>query len=240
MHDEPALTMTPFDPFEAGAAERLAAVGESGGDPFPVRRVAWNDPPRLRPFAAKWRRSGDGWRTRVVPSCMVHGILLALAAFLTVAIGIPIAVELNPARGDDWHNILFCLAAGIAVASACAFSYFSKARLHNLTTVAVSKDGGVRLSRHRIVRRASTSAERPHLALAINQSFTRRYFRKRPQTVYMLYLCDDLHPRVLIAMSIQPEGVLSAAAELPDDVLRHAEFLLINEPVIAPSFQSWG
>lgn len=239
MHDEPTLAMTPFDPFEAGAAERLAAVGKSGGDPFPVRRVAWNDPPRFRPFAAEWRQAGDGWRTWIVPAYMGLFAAISIVMFVFFSIGLAIALELNPARADDWGDILFCVVSGIIFGSLFLLIYFVRFRLDSLTKLRVSANGDVRLSRHRLLLHASANADKPRVAFAVNRSNTRRFFAWRQHTVYMLYLCDDVYPRVLITMSKDPEGVLAAAAELPDDLVRHAEFLLINEPVTAPSYQSW-
>ena len=239
MRDEPALTMTPFDPFAPDAAERLAEVAASGDDPFPVRRVAWNDPPRFRPFAAKWRQAGDGWRTVIVPVWLM--VFASIGLFLTLffPIACSIAVELDPRRKEDIPFLMFCLGAGVGAGLFFVLLYFLKFRRDNITTIRVAINGGVRLSRHRLLLHASANADKPRLAFAANRSNTRRLFVTRPHTVYMLYFCDHVHPRVLIAMSGEPESVLTAAIELPDDVLRHAEFLLINNPVTAPSYQSW-
>ena len=239
MHDEPALTMTPFDPFAPDAIERLESVAASGDDPYPVRRVAWNDPPKFRPFAAKWRQTADGWRTRVVPVWLMVFAVTSIVMFLFFSIGLAIALELNPAQADDWEDLLFCVLGGIIFGSVFVLTYFILIRLDALTTIRVFTNGGVRLSRHRLLLHASANADKPRLAFAANRSNTRRLFVTRPHTVYMLYFCDHVHPRVLIAMSGEPESVLTAAIELPDDVLRHAEFLLINNPVTAPSYQSW-
>lgn len=239
MHDDPALPMTPFDPFAPDAAERLAEVAASGDDPYPVRRVAWNDPPRFRPFAAKWRRTGDGWRTRIVPVLLLVAASSSIVMFLFLSIGLAIALELDLGRADDWEGLLYCVAAGLVPGSIFVLGYFFRFRLDALTSVRVSVGGGVRLSRHRLLLHASATADRPRLAFAANQSFTFWFRVRRPHTVYMLYLCDDVHPRILLSMSKDPAGVLDAAAELPDDVLRHAEFLLIEYPLMAPSLQSW-
>lgn len=239
MREEPALTMSPFDPFAPDAAERLAGVAASGDDPYPVRRVAWNDPPKFRPFAAKWRQTGDGWRTRIVPVWLMVFASIGLVMFLFITIGFSIAFELDPRRKEDIPGLLFWLGAGVVFGLFFVVIYFLKMRHDNIARVRVANSGGVRLNRHGLLLHASANADRPRLAFAANRSFTFRFFVRWPHTVYMLYLCDDLHPRVLIAMSKEPEGVLSAAAELPDDVVRHAEFLLITYPVTAPSFQSW-
>ncbi|MCC5785420.1 MAG: hypothetical protein JJU33_01820 [Phycisphaerales bacterium] len=239
MPSTPALTMSPFDPFEAGAAERLAAAGESGGDPFPVRRVAWNDPPRFRPFAARWRRSGFGWRTRIVPGYLAIFASIGLFLTLFIPIAVSIAVELDPRRKDDIPFLIFSLAAGLGSGLFFLLIYSLKFRSDHITVVRTSSSGGVRLSRHRLLLHTSESTDRPRIAFAANRSFTFRFFIRRPHTVYMLYLCDHVHPRILISMSREPEGAIGAAAELPDDMLHRAEFLLIEYPLVAPSFQSW-